>query len=170
MSTFEKALTVGGPMVFGLIAGGMYGLARMKMKEPLPTETVAWTGKGAKFRLTRLVSYNVPLANELIHLADSAALPLDALRRVQILIEQMLAAESWLNDAGGRDDIRAVDVISQIETMRSTALKLLLDGMVDNGVEFGEDSLPTAYSLRYAVGVILQTLDAIVWNARLVDE
>lgn len=162
----EDALCIGGPIMFGAIVGGLYGAARVMMQKPLPETTRGWTGTGQSFRLTRFVSYNAPLASELLNLADSGCIRVQHLQRAQVLMEQMFAAEQWL--AGQQPwNAQIPDVRAQVERMRVMALDTIIQGLLEKGVEFDDKGLPTQQSIRYALSVIIQTLDAIVFNSRL---
>lgn len=162
----HDVICIGGPLVFGAIVGGLYGTARVMTRKPLPKTTRGWTGSGQTFRLTRYVSFNAPLASELLNLADSGCIEIPTLQRAQVLMEQMFAAEQWL---GSRQpwDTQIADVRAQIERMRTLCLDTLIQGFVDKGIDFDDKGLPMQPSLRHALSIIIQTLDAIVFNSRI---
>lgn len=160
-------LTVAGPTLVAGVMGAMYGITKVYMNKPLPTTTRGWTEHGSRFKLTRHVAQDPALAFAFLNLADRNDLEYEDLRKLCVLAEQIKAAEAWAEEQFSKGGI-SPDVVIQVERLRSRLTSFLMNALDNAGIKLGSNSLPQDPATRYDVSVILQSINSVIFNLRLI--
>lgn len=182
MSDFGR---IAGPAFFGLVAGGLYGLATVMMDKPMKEGTTGWTVSGKRLSLTRRVAFHGTLGTALLTIADENAVPIEILRKVMVACEQMLEMQSKadqvaasveeLGDEGAQEfkvsvlgGMDEADYMTRISRFRDLAISLLTNGMGENNVPLSKDTgLPHSSSLYHATTTIIGSLHDIILNVSI---
>jgi hypothetical protein len=182
MSDFGR---IAGPAFFGLVAGGLYGLATVMMDKPMKEGTTGWTVSGKRLSLTRRVALHGSLGTALLTIADENAVPTEMLRKVMLACEQMLemqsradqvaAAVEELGDEGAKDvkasilgSMDEADYMTRISRYRDLAISLLTNGMGEAEVPLSRDTgLPHSPSLYHATTTVIASLHDVIMNVSI---
>jgi len=170
-----------GPALFGAVAGGLYGYVTCAMEKPLSAGTTGWTDSGKKLVLTGRVAAYGSLGPALLTIADHNAVSTERLRRIMMAVEHLIllqqradaaaAVVEEMGDEAARPVQRSItqgmdeaEFSASAQRYYNAALALLSEGFAEKNIPASAEGMPHDPQLAYAVNVILDAMEGIVFN------